>query len=548
MRNFFNLFICTFYLIPTSVQALPYQGSEIVFSAADHQAVQSGQKIAELGGNVVDVAVAIVFSMSVTCPTFAALGGGGFALVRIGKMTEAIDFRERAPQAAGPDYFSKKKAGASITGGAAVGVPGIPAGLYELHKKYGKLPWSRLLDDAILLANKGFRVSGELHDDTKSNMTRFNGPARKIFLKNSIDPYLPGQVLKQKELGRLLSEMRNRNIISFYKGAAAKDIVESVAKQGGDITLKDLADYQVVWRKPLISEVAGHKLYLMPPPSSGGLVMQAAFKLLEKTKISAAPLRSTEELHWLTEVLKRAFARRTLIADPDHFSVPVDLITSDASINELAKNMNGEKASMPDIKLTSTDKESAQTTHLSVLDKYGNAVAMTITLNGSFGSAVATEKYGIMLNNEMDDFTTRPNEPNMFQLIQGEGNQVAPGKRPLSSMSPTLVEKDGKVVMALGAPGGPRIISSVFQTLYRVLIRNMSLESAIEAPRVHHQFHPNKVFVDDDRMAHELLVGLKLKGHFVEPSWLGRVFAVRNVNGILEGVVDTRAEGAARGF
>ncbi len=536
--------------LSTPAQALPFRGTEIVMSAASPIAVQNAQKVAEAGGNVVDVAVALVLNMSVTHSTFAALGGGGFALVRMGKNTEVLDFRERAPNATSPNYFKSLPKEASVTGGAAVAVPGLPAGLWALHQKYGKLHWSRLFDSAILLAQKGYRVSGDYAEDLATNASRFNSGAKKHFLKADLTPYRPGELHIQKNLAKVLSEMRNRNTAAFYDGRVAKDIVDTVRAAGGTLTLQDLRDYKVVWRAPLTLEYEGHKIYMMPPPSSGGIVMATALKLIEKLHLKELPERGYEEAHLLGQVLSRAFRSRTLVADPDYVSVPTDQLLSSATLDELYKSISRTEAKplAPIKEAGGGATESAETTHLSVLDKFGNAVSMTITLNGDFGSAVATEGSGIMLNNEMDDFTTRPDEPNMYGLVQGKGNSVAPGKRPLSSMSPTLVEKGGRIVMAIGAPGGPRIISAVTQTLYRTLGRKQSLESAIESPRVHHQLLPDKLFLDKGRFTPEALEALRAKKNIIEESWQARVFGVQNINGILEGVVDTRGEGAAAGF
>jgi gamma-glutamyltranspeptidase/glutathione hydrolase len=536
------------FLHSSFVFAIPFKGSEVVITAQNPIATHAGQRVAELGGNVVDVAVATVLAMSATNPTNSTLGGGGFALVRVGKKVEVLDFRERAPQATHPDYFKHKNKDASITGGAAVAVPGLPAGLFELHKRHGKLHWSRLFDEAIRLAQKGFRVSGELSDDYKTNLTRFNSGAKKHFLKNGLEIYKPGEVQIQKGLAKVLSEMRNRNIVSFYNGPVAKDIVQSVQQAGGEISLKDLQSYKPVWREPLVTEYAGHKLYLMPPPSSGGLVIKTALALIEKLEVAKLPVRSVDEFHMLGEILSRSFRSRMKVADPDFYSVPMDQLVGTHQIDELAKSIKiSESTTLPP--LTDSDgKEKPQTTHLSVLDKFGNAVAMTITLNGDFGSAVATENYGIMLNNEMDDFTTKPGEPNMFGLVQGQANVVSPGKRPLSSMSPTLVEKSGKIVMVVGAPGGPRIISSVLQVLYRTLGRNQDLEVAVESPRVHHQHMPNKLLIDADRFTPETIKALRDRKHIVEESWQARVYAARLKDGVLEAVVDTRGEGVPAGY
>jgi gamma-glutamyltranspeptidase/glutathione hydrolase len=529
--------------------ALPFKSSQIIMSAENQTAINAAQSIAEKGGNAVDVAVSLALALSVTNPTFASLGGGGFAMVKMGKMIEVLDFRERAPSAAGPKYFLGKSAEDSVNGGTAIAIPGTPHGLWTLHKKYGKLHWSQLFDAPILLAQKGVRVSGEYSEDLTKNALRFTPSTRQLFLKSGTTAYLPGEIFVQKNLARLLSEMRNRNITSFYSGMGAKDIVDSVQKAGGEITLKDLEDYKSIWREPIIAEYAGYKLYLMPPPSSGGIIIKTALELIEKLNLNKYPERGVDELHLLGQILNRSFRARNLISDSDYNEVPTDNLFSKKYLEELAQSIQIKEATqMPGIEVQTTPKESNDTTHISVMDKFGNAVAMTLTLNGKFGSGVATEKYGVMLNNEMDDFTTRPGEANMFGLVQGQTNTVAPGKRPVSSMSPTLVEKDKKIVMALGAPGGPRIISSLIQVLYRTLGRGNNLEVAVEAPRVHQQYLPNKLFLDENRFTPETIDALKGRKNIIETSWQGRVFAVRLINDILEGVADTRSEGAVGGF
>lgn len=549
VRTFF-VFLITNLALLTAPLALPFKGNTLVMSAANRYAVQAAEKIAENGGNPVDVAVTLVLAMAVTNPTFAALGGGGFALIKMGKNVEVLDFRERAPLATSPDYYKDKPKDASITGGAASGVPGLPAGLWALHKKYGKIHWSQLFDAPIKLAQSGFRLSGEQSSDFVENHPRFNTAAKKYFLKNGLIPYKPGEILVQKNLSKALSEMRNRNIQPFYTGRIARDIVDTVRSNGGDMTLKDLENYKVVWRTPLQTTYAGHKIYLMPPPSSGGIAIKTALSLIEQLDLKKYAERSVDEFHMLGQILSRSFRGRTQVADPDHAIVNVEQLLSQKYLDELAKSISIKTATA--IEPLSDDatepQESTETTHLSVIDKFGNAVAMTFTLNGKLGSGVATENFGIMLNNEMDDFTTVLGEPNMFGLIQGQKNSVAPGKRPLSSMSPALVEKNGKIVLAVGAPGGPRIISSVVQIIYRILGRNMNIETAVEAPRVHHQILPNKLFVDENRFSPEILEGLRARKHIVEESWAARIFVVRNNNGILEAATDTRGEGATGGL
>lgn len=544
--------ICLFTLLcGLSVEAVPTQGHRILISAAHPLAVEAGRKVAERGGNVVDVAVTVALTLSVTSPSFSALGGGGFALTKLKGMPspEALDFREMAPAATSRDYYLKLAKDASITGGHAVGVPGKAAGLVALHKKYGKLRWASLFADPIRLARQGFPVSGEWSDETARDKDRFNPAGRKILFKTGGVAYKPGELLKQPGLARALEALRDRREKGFYEGEVAKDVVAAVAESGGKMTLQDLKNYKVRWLKPLQTEYEGYKIYLMPPPSSGGIVIMQALKLIEALDLKSKAALSVDELHLLAEIQARAFRGRALLGDPDFHKNPIDFLTSKTYLKELAESVKLKKAVALKPLAEDVSKESTQTTHFSVLDHEGNAVALTETLNGSYGSAVVTPRYGIALNNEMDDFTTRPGEPNMFGLIQGSGNEVAAGKRPLSSMSPTLVEKEGRIVMSVGAPGGPRIITAVLQVLYRTLSRKTDVDWAIQAPRVHHQFLPNQVTVDFNRLPPESVQGLKDRGHTVEEGWMGRVYLVRlRPDGILEAAFDSRGEGSAGGI
>lgn len=520
-----------------------------MISGPSPYAVEVGRKVAARGGNVVDVAVAVGLTLSVTSPYYAALGGGGFALVKMNDVVDALDFREVAPGAAGKDYYAKLDKKASQTGGHAVGVPGFPAGLLALHQKYGKLKWADLFREAIELARGGFAVSGEWAAKARSERDRFNKPGLRHLFKEGGVAYKPGEILRQPGLARALTELRLKKARGFYEGPVAQDIVTSVKTSGGDMTMADLKAYKVRWLAPLTTEYEGRKVYLMPPPSSGGVLIAGALRLIEKLGVAQQPALSINEFHLLGEIDSRVFRGRVLLGDPDFHENPVKFLTSPAYLEELAKSIDPKQASsLPPLKPEDV-KESTQTTHFSVLDTAGHAVALTVTLNDNYGSAVVTDKFGIALNDEMDDFTTRPGQPNMYGLIQGEGNNVQPGKRPLSSMSPTLVEKNGKIVIAMGSPGGPRIISGVLQVLYRLVGRGLDADTAIQTPRVHHQFLPDVLYVDRGRVSPEVLEGLRARGHRVEESGMGKVYVVRlRDDGILEGGFDARGEGAAGGI
>lgn len=541
--------LCLFLLMPFAANAMPAEGHSIMISAPSPYAVEVGRKVAARGGNVVDVAVAVGLTLSVTSPYYAALGGGGFALVKMTDVVDALDFRETAPGATGKDYYLKLDKKASQTGGHAVGVPGFPAGLVALHAKYGKLKWADLFTEAIALARGGFAVSGEWAAKTNGERDRFNKAGLQQLFKHGGVAYKPGEVLKQPGLARALEALRTQKSKGFYEGPVARDVVDAVKTGGGAMSLADLKSYKVRWLAPLTTEYEGRKVYLMPPPSSGGVLIAGALRLIEKLEVAKQPALSVNEFHLIGEIESRVFRGRVLLGDPDFHKNPVRYLTSPEYLDDLAKKVDVKKAtSLPPIKPEDV-KESTQTTHYSVLDTEGHAVALTVTLNDNYGSAVVTPKYGIALNDEMDDFTTRPGQPNMYGLIQGEGNEVEPGKRPLSSMSPTLVEKNGKIVIAMGSPGGPRIISGVLQVLYRLVGRGLDADTAIQTPRVHHQFLPDVLYVDRGRISPEVLEGLRARGHKVEESGMGKVYVVRlRDDGILESAFDARGEGAAGGI
>lgn len=546
----FRLFIALqIFVFAATSHGLPGAGKNLLISGPHPEAVEAGLTIADQGGNVVDVAVAVALALSVTGPNYASLGGGGFALVRVGQETHVIDFRETAPRATHPKTFTEPGK-SSVDGGLAVATPGIPAGLVALHEKYGKLPWKNLFGPALRLSREGFRVTRKWVDVVAAEKSRFNSKAKTVFLNQGRD-FMPTEIQRQPDLLKALLLYRSQKTKGFYSGEVARDIVNTVNKHGGVLSLQDLAEYKVRWLKPIETEFRGYKLYLMPPPSSSGVVLKTALDLVERTKAyEKAPL-GVDESHVLAEILNRAFRYRSVLGDPDFHDNALPKIFADANLAELAKGIRADRATnlapLPD-ELPSA-VESKQTTHFSVLSKSGDAVAMTITLNGNFGSGLATEKYGITLNNEMDDFTTKPGVPNMYGLVQGQANRVEPGKRPLSSMSPTLVEKDGKIVMSVGAPGGPRIITAVFHTLYRTLALGWDIDSAIQAPRIHHQFRPDSIFIDENRFAPEVIEGLRKKGHEVKTGWQGLAYGVMwdPKSQRLEGAFDARGEGAVGG-
>ncbi len=557
IRHFTLLFAASSLFFSTSMaQAVPAQGHRMMVAGPSPDSVTIVERIHGQGGNVVDAAVATAFGLAVTHPYYAALGGGGFALVKMGSEKTALDFREVAPKSANTETYKGKPGLASMNGGLAVGVPGVPAGLWDLHKKFGKLPWAKVVTPAIELAEKGFLVSGEWAAYTARNQPRFNSFGKQHLFDSQGQPLKPGDRLKQPALAKLLKRIRAEGPKAFYQGETAKEIVAVVNASGGAYAMEDLANYKTRWLQPLKADFMGYQLTLMPPPSSGGVVIAQAVRLIEKIDLSkkTEPM-SADEYHGLIEVEKLSFKNRASLGDPDFVKNPVEELTSEPALDKLAKLIDFKKA-LPSAKLMTEAERKAiegakaeeeQTTHFSVMDEAGNTVALTVTLNGDYGSGLVT-KSGVALNNEMDDFTTRPGQPNMFGLIQGEANAVRAGARPLSSMSPTIVEKDGQTVLSVGAPGGPRIITGVLQVLYRVLARGLDVDKAIQAPRVHHQFLPDVVRIDADRFAPESLTALKSKGHTVDVGSTAKVYGVKRVNGLLEAAADSRGEGAAGGY
>lgn len=355
-------------------------------------------------------------------------------------------------------------------------------------------------------------------------------------------------MLKQKQLAAVLKKLKDQGADGFYKGEVAKDVVQAVKAAGGIMEVSDLANYKVRWFKPLETSYLGHAVYMMPLPSSSGVVMTLALKIAERMKLNTLAPLSTDELHLWSEILKFAFRQRIDLGDPDFSKVDLQAVNYDSLVNEFAEKFKPNKVMKVEAPPATNPKDS-QTTHFSVVDATGNSVAMTVTLNATHGSGIMTSKYGILLNNEMDDFNTRPGQPNMFGLIQGEANLVEPGKRPLSSMSPTIVKKENRTVLSLGSPGGPRIISSVLQVLHRVLANEFDIDQAIQAPRVHHQYLPDKLWIDKRRTSPDVISALSKRGHTIEESSVAKVYGVRvREDKILEGAFDSRGEGGAGGF
>ncbi len=548
---FFISFLLAF--TPALAWAMPLQGQTVLIAAPSQIAAEAGEDIYRKGGNVFDAAVVVALTLAVTSPYFASLGGGGFAMLKKnGEEVQALDFRETAPAATDETYFMNLKSGNSWTGGPAIGVPGIPAGLFEIHKKYGKLPWDRLFKTPLELANRGFQVSGEWFNYTRKESPRFNLAGKKYLLKKDGQFYKPGDTLIQPQLVGALNLFKDKKLKGFYEGVVAKDIVKSTVAAGGVLSEEDLKNYRVIWRQPLTYKIKDQTLHLMPPPSSGGLIIKTALELVQRKNVSQQGFLHADETHLLAEVLEKSFRSRSVLGDPDFSNLPTQSLLSDKYLNELSKSIRiSSSKKLEPLSEKTLPKESTETTHFVVMDSKGEAVSMTITLNGNYGSGVVSDKFGIALNNEMDDFTTQPDKANKYGLIQGQANLVKAGKRPLSSMSPTLVtDVNNKAVLALGAPGGPRIISGVFQALYRIMFNDLDIEQAIMAPRVHHQFAPDILYLEENRFSPNVVKILQKKGQQIKNIRnVAKVCGVRvNKEGLLEAYSDYRGEAGVSGY
>ncbi len=539
----FGLF-CLSLIITSTGQARPTFGRHAVIVSASDLASQAGIEIMKSGGNVVDAAVATEFVLAVTRPYYASLGGGGFLLLRLNGKVTALDFREKAAAKSSREMFLNAAADASTVGGLAVGIPGNVMGFYELHKKYGKKTWREDLEPALKLAQKGFVLTEEFVRFVNENQKIISGSGKSIFPAT----LKIGDKIVQHKVAAALKIIQARGAKGFYEGEIAKDIVDSTDKQKGILTLADLKNYQARWLEPLKSHVLGVDVFTMPPPSSGGALLLSELKQSEKIELQKTPAYSTQEYFLMAEIMRRAFFDRQYIADPGFSKLNIEQIFSDERVAKWSKSIDRKKKS--EIKKAEFEiHEGENTTHFDVSDSDGNAVTATVTVNTEFGSGIFTDKFGINLNNQMDDFTTNPGKANVFGLVQSELNTVAPGKTPLSSMTPTIVEKNSQLYMALGAPGGPRIINAVYQGLYHALETDFTLEEIMQAPRVHHQWNPDKI-THDKTLSPTISEGLISKGFELEAGATARLYMIRlnEKTHVLEGAFDYRGEGGAASY
>lgn len=519
-------------------------------------ATDAGVSALQAGGNAVDAAVAVGLALAVTHPSAGNLGGGGFMLVRFadGRST-FIDFRERAPEKATRDmYLDKdgKPTRDSLLGWRAAGIPGTVRGFELAHKKYGKAKWADLVAPAVKLAKQGFPVSYGLANTLKNakNLPQFPD-SRRIFQRDG-NFYEPGDRLVQPELGTVLERIQKVGPKDFYEGQTARKLVAAMEKVGGLFTLNDLKNYAAVERAPLSGSYRGYEIITAPPPSSGGIGILQMLGVLEKTKYASFGAGSAQAIHYTAEAMRRYYADRSEhLGDPDFFQVPTKKLLDPRYLTKLRDSIDPNTA-------TNSDKikpgelaayESTETTHYSIVDSAGNAVAVTYTLNGGYGSGATAPGLGFLLNNEMDDFSVKPGAPNMYGAIGGEANAIQPGKRPLSSMSPSIVLKDGKLALVVGTPGGTRILTSVMQVIQNVIDFQMTIQNAVNFPRFHHQWRPDKLYLEPG-FSPDTRRLLEQKGHTLETAAnICEIAAIQvEPNGWLAGASDPRVEGKAAGY
>ncbi len=531
-------------------------------ASAEANASRAGIQILRQGGNAVDAAVAVGFALAVTHPAAGNIGGGGFMLVRMaahqGRAARSyfVDFREEAPGAATADMYLDAQGnyipGSSITGFRAIGIPGTVAGLVSAERRLGKLGLARVMAPAIRLAAQGYRLDPAEAASLHSHNLSLFPVSRRLFQRDG-DYYRPGELFRQPELAATLRAIARGGARAFYDGPMAEGLAAFLQRHGGLITARDLAHYRAIWRQPMTGHYHGYTILTSPPPSSGGVVLLEMFHMLALTHYWQAGMLSAHAIHDEAEAMRRAFAdRAAYLGDPDFNHLPLTTLLSRAYARERWQSVRPDAATPSrDIAGGPVPKESSETTHYSIVDAAGNAVAVTYTLNNWFGSGVTAGKLGFVLNDEMDDFTSKPGHPNMYGLVQSKANEIQPYKRPLSCMVPTMLAKDGKLNLVVGSPGGPRIITTVFEVITDMVDFHLNLQQAVAAPRFHQQWLPPVLDLegvgfspDTEALLRKMGYHLKIGGSWcdVEAVW------VNPKTGAYRAVTDPRADGTAMAY
>lgn len=565
MRTFFNIiFILSLTILFSSSlfseSKDPVRGKNGMVVSASELASKVGIEILKKGGNAVDAAVAVGFALAVTYPAAGNIGGGGFMVIHLGDGTNTtIDYREKAPLAATEflylDSLGNFLPEKSQIGVTSAGVPGSVAGLIYALEKYGTLSLAEVIQPAIDLARHGFLLEYRLARSFEYEIESFNKfkSSKKIFTKDGT-AYREGELFIQNDLAYTLEQIKLKGIDGFYSGKIAELIVNQIKQQGGIITFDDLKNYQPIERSAITTDYKGYKVFTMGPPSGGGVSLLQMLNILENCSFAKDEWGSSKYFHHLVETMKYSFADRSKhVGDPGFYNVPTDWLLSKKYSKNIYSRINDHAISSLEILPGNVNSfsESEETTHYSIIDKYGNAVSTTTTINSSFGSKVVVDGAGFLLNNEMDDFSSKPGEPNQFGLIGSEANKIEPGKRMLSSMSPTIILKDDKPYMLIGSPGGSTISTIVLQVILNVLDFDMDIQQAIDMPRIHHQWLPDVINYESFGMSLDIIHSLENRGHiFGEQRTLGRCegILVDFNNKIFFGATDPRGYGAAIGF
>ena len=542
-------------LIDYGTRFIPAIASRGMVSGPEKLASEAGLAMLKKGGNAIDAAVATGFALAVTLPRAGNIAGGGFMLVHLADSNEQvfIDYREMAPAAASRDMFlnedgtvNKRKAYNSVS---AAGIPGTVAGFIHALEKYGTLDLKTVMQPAIDLAEKGFAVPAALHLNLRSAAKRLarNEEANRVYLGGAGTAPAMGALFKQPDLAATLKRVRDEGFDGFYKGKTAALIAAEMQRGGGVMNADDLASYRAIERKPVRASFRGYDIVSAPPPSSGGVHVSQILKLLEPYPIEDMGHNSAAYLHLLIESMKLAYADRSeYLGDPDRTTIPIATLTSEPYLEKRRVLIKDDEATPSEIIKPGDvdDYESTETTHFAVVDQFGNVVTNTYTINFSFGSGIVVPGTGMLLNNEMDDFAAKPGFPNGYGLVQGEANAVSAGSRPLSSMTPTLVFKEGKPWVATGSPGGSRIITAVAQTLLNLMAFDMTLGMATSSPRIHHQWMPDMAMVEPGISEDTIRILEKSKHKILRSnSTIGRVNSVQIEDGWFYGYADPRRPG-----